>query len=165
MSGILETIDERTQDGFDIKCYALEEDDSPQGHFASGDDKADAQVLKDIADGALQWFCVKVTACKAGVKLAETYLGGCCYAEFKDFVKNDDYYKDMRAEVVTEARETIKKLSAKPRVSTELTDAIGIVREVKGEVKPETAAKRGWTKLSLVFRDEAGNVTEKVALA
>lgn len=107
---ILQTIDEREESGFDIKCYAIEENDSPAGHFASGDYSADAQVIADIDSGKLQWFCVKVTACKHDIKLAEAYLGACCYTEFKDFVTQDDYYADMRAEVISDAKQKIAKL-------------------------------------------------------
>lgn len=51
------------------------------------------------------------------------------------------------------------------RVSTELTDAKGIVREVRGCVQPHTAAKNGWKNLSLVFRDEAGAIIDKEKIA
>ena len=40
-----------TFEGFEINVYALPEDSDPAGHFASGDDKADAELVRKIRDG------------------------------------------------------------------------------------------------------------------
>lgn len=103
-------IDKREQDGFTIHCYALPEDMSPVGHFASGDDKADQEIIDKINDGTYRWFMVKVTASKEGIELGTDYLGGCCYESESEFVKEDDYYSDMRNAAIDEAKTILKKL-------------------------------------------------------
>ncbi len=107
-----ELINTEEKDGFTIRFYACEETDSPKGHFASGDDKADEEIIKLIRDGKLTWFCAKVTASKNGIELASDYLGACCYLSAKEFLDGDGYYSDMRETVIKEAKETIAKLYA-----------------------------------------------------
>ncbi len=97
-------------EGFTIRFYREDEDMSPVGQFASGDDALDAEVLRKIESGEYDWFCVKVTASKAGIELASTYLGGCCYESFEEFLTPDGYAFDMRSEAVDEARKVLAQL-------------------------------------------------------
>jgi hypothetical protein len=60
----------------------------------------------------LLWFCAKVTAHKAGVELADDYLGGCCYASVAEFVEPGCYYDDMRASVIEQAKAKLAQLAA-----------------------------------------------------
>lgn len=103
-------IDEREQEGFTVRCYALPEDMLPVERFASGDDVADQEIIDKINDGTYAWFMVKVTASKKGIVLGTDYLGGCCYKSEKDFVESDDYYAGMRAEAIAEAKKAIASL-------------------------------------------------------
>lgn len=107
-----EQIDETEKEGFTITIYAAPEDDSPDGHFASGDDAADKELLERIYNNDLAWFQVKCTASKNGIELATDYLGGCCYESYAEFIKCDDYAADMRKTVIAEAKEVITKLIA-----------------------------------------------------
>ena len=101
-----ELIHEETREGFDIRFYASPEIDSPDGAF---DD--DGETAAAIYEGRLDWFMAKVTASRHGVELASDYLGGCCYKSAWDFVRDDDYYADMRRQVVGDARAAIQKLT------------------------------------------------------
>jgi hypothetical protein len=56
------------------------------------------------------YFIAKVTASKHGIELGTDYLGGCCYDRISEFL-NDPYFSDMVDNVITEAKETIKKLT------------------------------------------------------
>ena len=100
------------KDGFTIRFYACEEDSSPDGHFDSGDDEYDQEILDKIADGTYTWFIAKVTASKEGIELADEYLGGCCYDTPMQFVKDNDYYADMVNTVIAEAKNKIAKLTS-----------------------------------------------------
>lgn len=105
-------IHEENYEGFTIRFYVEPEDESPRGQFMNEDGSDDEEILAKIEDGTYEWFCVKVTASKAGVELATDYLGGCCYASYEDFLTPDGYAADMRATVVEEARKTLAALAS-----------------------------------------------------
>lgn len=93
-------------EGFTIRGYACEEDLNPADHFE------DEEVIEGIRSGRYDWFCAKVTASKNGIKLADDYLGGCCYESVREFFNEvDGYYHDMRAVVVEAAKAAIKELA------------------------------------------------------
>lgn len=96
-------IDTREVDGFTIHTYVEPETYDP------ADDFDDEELLQGIKDGRYEWFRTMVTANKANVELGDTYVGGCCYESFKDFIK-DDYWTDMAGEAITEARRVIEEL-------------------------------------------------------
>lgn len=98
-------IDERKIDGLTIITMVLPEEEDPSEWFDN-----DPDIVQNIADGKLEWFQVWVWAEKLGIKLAEDFLGGCCYATHSDFV-DDIYHADMVHGVIYEANETIKKLA------------------------------------------------------
>lgn len=98
-----------TREGFDIRYYAAPEQDDPAGHF---DDNG--QTAQAIDAGRYEWFVAKVTASKAGVELADDYLGGCCYETAWDFVRAGDYYEDMVDIVIGRAREKLLALGVAP---------------------------------------------------
>ena len=102
-----ELINTETRNGFTIHAYAAPEDTDPNDHFDDNGESAEA-----INNGVFEWFMVKVTASKAGVKLAEDYLGGCCYANVADFISEpDSYYADMVIGVTDEAKDKIAELA------------------------------------------------------
>lgn len=69
-----------------------------------GDSEEDRQeLLRRIDNGTMLWFCAKVSAHKNGIELASDYLGGCCYDDVNDFVKNSGYYDAMIETVIDEA--------------------------------------------------------------
>lgn len=103
-----QTIHADTIDGFDVIVSVAPEEDDPRGHF---DD--DGETAQAIADGALDWFMVRVEAQRAGATLGLDYLGGCCYRSALDFVRETDgYYVDMVSRAIDDARETIRKINA-----------------------------------------------------
>lgn len=107
-----ELIHTEEREGFTLHAYRHNEDISPVGEFATGDDEADTQTIADIESGALDWFAVEVTASKASVELASDWLGACCYASAADFVTAGDYYDSMCAEAVSAARAKLAELCA-----------------------------------------------------
>lgn len=99
-----ELVHDEEHEGFDIRVYFTPELDNPRDHFD------DEETIRKINDGIYLWFTAKVTASKNGVELATDYLGACCYESARDFVQPGDYYDDMRANVVRDARIVIAGL-------------------------------------------------------
>ena len=94
-------------EGFTINVYALPEDTDPADCF----DDCCADDIAAIRDGRCEWFIAKVTASVDGVELGCIYLGGCAYYSLRDFISPDDYFGDMRAEAVAEARVTLNRIN------------------------------------------------------
>lgn len=99
-------------EGFEINVYALPEYCDPEGQFATDDDDADAEIIRQIREGECAWFCAKVTASRNGIELGASYLGCCCYDTETNFIAERDYFEDMRAEAVDNARAAIAALCA-----------------------------------------------------
>lgn len=103
-----ELIHTQERDGFTLALHFAPEDDAPEGHFATGDDAADAYLCESIRCGDLLWFVARVTASKAGVALGTSYLGCCCYDSSAQFIDNS--FDDMADDAIAEARATLAKL-------------------------------------------------------
>lgn len=96
--------------GFEIHLEILDEDTSPDNLIDWKSSEEREEFFSKLESGKLYWFCAKVSAKKADIELAAEYLGGCDYKSISDFLK-DNYYHDMREEVINEAKEKIKKLN------------------------------------------------------
>ena len=81
----------------EITLTVKPETDSPEGHFASGDDEQDkadvAKILKEAEWNEWAWCVVKVAA-KYKAWEGHDYLGGCSYQDEADF-RSGGYYEDM----------------------------------------------------------------------
>jgi len=105
-----ELIHEEEAAGFAIRFYACEEYSHPKDSF--DDTCHDVSDICDKIDrGVYVWFCAKVTASKNGIELASDYLGACLYDSCQQFVEHNDYYADMKATVIKEAKQAIAKLA------------------------------------------------------
>jgi hypothetical protein len=102
-----QTIHTFTKDGFDIRFAVFPELTHPNDHF---DD--DGETARAIAAGDYEWFVAMVTASKNGIELAEEYLGGCCYETFEAFMQPGDYFDDMVASAIDQAKQNIDALTA-----------------------------------------------------
>jgi hypothetical protein len=107
-----ELIHEEQSAGFTIRFYATPEDTHPRDLFDPTVSDID-EICRDIDNGRFTWFTAKVTASKNGIELAADYLGGNLYENVRDFVSEHDYYADMRATVIAEAKQAIRELTAK----------------------------------------------------
>jgi hypothetical protein len=104
-----ETIHTEKAAGFDVVFSVTHEHVEPDWEF---EDEADRQDTLDRIDrGDLVYFVARVEAFKNGVLLGTDYLGGCCYDSHMQFVEASDYYADMVENAVSEARQTIAKLT------------------------------------------------------
>lgn len=102
-------IHSEAREGFEILFYAEDEHITlEQLHFSPEDRE---EIGEKLERGDLVMFCAKVTASKNGIELAADYLGGCIYADEKDFVNNDCYYGDMVNTVIAEAQHAIINLT------------------------------------------------------
>lgn len=101
---------EETYEGFDICVYALSED-LPLEDIMDYDTIDEIRDLyRKISQGAIVYFCAKVTASKCGIELSSDYLGACLYDSYEAFIDIDGYFGDMRHNVVVEAKKAIKEL-------------------------------------------------------
>lgn len=87
---------------YEIECYP-EEDVSPEGQFATGDDERDNAIVRDIIErletNEWAWCCVRVVARLDGTDIeGDSYLGCCSYDSEDDFRENSGYYEDMKQE-------------------------------------------------------------------
>jgi hypothetical protein len=98
-----------TAAGFDIVFSVTYEDSEPDWDFENEEDKQN--TLRRIEQGDLVWFVARVQAFKNGIELGTDYLGGCCYDSYMQFVEENGYYADMVESAISEARETIAKLT------------------------------------------------------
>jgi hypothetical protein len=105
-----EVVHTEERDGFTVTLSVTPETDAPDWDFETPEDEA--ETLRKINSGLLLWFVAKATASKHDIELATDYLGGCCYAAVEDFLSPGDYWDDMRATVIAEARSNIAKLCA-----------------------------------------------------
>jgi hypothetical protein len=89
------------RDEFEYRIFVTDEDDDPEGHFASGDDAADKETVAWIREQAewnvWAWCVVKVTATHPDIEDLEgvDYLGGCSYNDEADFKTPGGYFADM----------------------------------------------------------------------
>ena len=100
-----ELINTEERDGFAIRFYATPEHVHPDDCF---DDAG--QTARDIDAGLYHWFTAKVTASMAGIDLGTDYLGCCCYPTVTDFV-GEDYFEDMVAAAIHQAKEHLAALA------------------------------------------------------
>ncbi len=102
-------------EAFEYTLSAEPEDDDPEGHFATGDDEADAKLVEDIRDerewNVWAWCVVKVSAHHPEIEGLEgtDYLGACSYTDAEDF-KTGGYYEQMKDEAARSLVEKIKKV-------------------------------------------------------
>lgn len=96
-------IRELTEEEVEFEVECLPEHEHPRGHFASGDDELDRQMVKRILQyrewNEWAWCVAKVTA-KWGEFEASEYLGCCSYDSKEDFMSPGGYYDDMKAEAL-----------------------------------------------------------------
>lgn len=95
------------RDGFEIVLSTTPEDMPPDWDET---EEQRAETLRKIEDGTWLYFIARVEACKEGIALGTSYLGGCCYENMQQFLKeSDDYYQDMVHEAIEEARARINR--------------------------------------------------------
>ena len=105
-----ETIHTTEIDGFEIRTQVAPESIHPRDLFDDTCHDID-QICRDIDEYRLNWFVARVSAHKAGIELAADYLGGCLYTDALQFVRDNDYYADMSATVIAEAKTKIQELA------------------------------------------------------
>jgi hypothetical protein len=101
-----ENINHETVEGFEIYLDATPEDNKPDWKMT---DDERVELFRQIDSGSTAWFVARVRAVKNNVKLAESYLGGCCYKSAHEFIEGD-YYPGMVQEFIAESRKMIASL-------------------------------------------------------
>ncbi len=96
---------------FRLACE--EEEESPAGHFASGDAEQDKENVREIIRGLQRgnqwaWCCAKVTAVWNGFEGSD-YLGACNYESEEDF-KAGEYYEQMKVDALAHLNDCLSKI-------------------------------------------------------
>jgi hypothetical protein len=99
---------------FEIEC--MPEDESPIGHFQSGDpeyeesDNAfERKIMREVEWNQWVWCCVKVTAKFEGFEGVD-FLGCCSYESQDDFEKNG-YFEDMKTEALNDLNQELQAVA------------------------------------------------------
>jgi len=98
--------------GVSIQVSPEDEQEGPEGSFASGDDAADREdcaiVRRMLNRGNFwAWFCAKVTVSFDGLT-SDQYLGACSYSDEADF-RSCGYFNDMVSEAIDDLNTQIEK--------------------------------------------------------
>ena len=68
------------------------------------------EIEDRIESGELECFEVKVSASIDDIEIASEYLGCCVYRNYIDFVTANDYYSDMKRDVLLTCKTLADKL-------------------------------------------------------
>ncbi len=109
---VIYTEDLEPMEGFELRFEALIEYDSPDWDFESEEERK--KLIDDINNGHMEWFCAHVIASIDGIQLGHTYLGGCCYKSYAEFLKEEG--ANLAAEAIKAAKETLHTLAAKEKL-------------------------------------------------
>lgn len=108
--------------GVVIEVMAEPEDSDPADSFATGDDAADAEMVADIrrranAGDVWAWCYVYVRVTFRGMVGTDS-LGGCSYADEKEFRAEGGYFDSMVSECLDEINaELAKRNQARPSMN------------------------------------------------
>lgn len=108
----IETLTAKIKPEVTYSILVRREEDGPEGHFASGDDKEDAEtcrkIRKDAESSEWAWCAVEVRA-EWNDLTGSDFLGGCSYASEKDF-KEGGYFEDMKDRALDELVAKVAKV-------------------------------------------------------
>ena len=96
----------RRADGFDVIVDKTYEDMHPNMSFEADDVK---EICDKIDRGIYDWFRLRVRVFFEGHEFGSAHLGGCCYEDANETLK-DGTADDMIAEAVEEARRAVGSL-------------------------------------------------------
>lgn len=107
-----------TKEEVQFEILIEDEDHSPRGSFASGDEEADEETVKEIIwrldHGDLWAWCQVCVKATWGDFSAKTWLGACSYKNEQDFIRDSGYYDSMCEESLEalnqKIRETMEKI-------------------------------------------------------
>jgi hypothetical protein len=104
-----EKIDSFERDGFEIIVDKTWEDIHPRDCF----DVPDAEeICMKIDEGTYDWFMLRVRVLFDGHEMGSHYLGGCCYEDAREVMK-DGTAEDCIYAAMEEAKAEIQRLKAK----------------------------------------------------
>ena len=105
------------REGYEIIVDKTWEDIDPRSCFEESDV---AEITDKINDGTYDWFMLRVRVLVEGLEIADHYLGGCCYEDAREVLK-DGTAEDCIGEALREAKGQVYRLS---RVFGGLSEAV-----------------------------------------
>jgi hypothetical protein len=124
MQRYYDTLAEFERDGFTVIVDKTWEDLSVADCF--DDSVTDIkQLCEDIDRGHLDWFMLRVRVLVEGLELGSHYLGGCCYEDAREVLK-DGTAEDCIGEALAEAKKDVYRLKQKFAELSDMVDREGI---------------------------------------
>jgi hypothetical protein len=110
------------RDGYTIIVDKSYEDLNPRDCFDTDDID---EICKDIDNGNLEWFMLRVRVLVEGLELGSAYLGGCLYKDPREIL-TDGTAEDFIAEAMTEAKGKVYRMYKRFQELSFNIDAEGI---------------------------------------
>jgi hypothetical protein len=129
----MELFHTETIDGIEYRLYAMQDDLQVRGNaLVSGDDDTDRDAEDEIIDrldrgDIWAWASVKVEAVldvDGEEFIGDDYLGGCSYADYRDFIAPGSYYDDMKAEALNRLKHELQTAVTRGRLAAETIKAL-----------------------------------------
>jgi len=119
-----DTLAEFERDGFTVIVDITSEDLNPYNCF---DDSCHdiAQICRDIEEGNLDWFMLRVRVMVDSLEMGSHYLGGCLYKDARE-VLTDGTAEDCIGEALHEAKREVYKYKQKFAELSDMVDREGI---------------------------------------
>jgi hypothetical protein len=112
------------RDGFTVIVDKSWEDLSPRDSFDDSCIDVD-EICKDIDNGNLDWFMLRVRVLVDSLEMGSHYLGGCLYKDARE-VLTDGTAEDCIGEALYEAKREVYKYKQKFAELSDMVDREGI---------------------------------------
>ena len=117
-----DTLAEYERDGFTVIVDKTWEDLHPSQCFEEEDVE---EIVRKIDNGTYDWFMLRVRVLVEGLELGSHYLGGCCYEDAREVLK-DGTAEDCIGEALAEAKKDVYRLKQKFAELSDMVDREGI---------------------------------------
>jgi hypothetical protein len=117
-----DTLAEYERDGFTVVVDKTWEDLHPSQCFEEEDVE---EIVRKIDNGTYDWFMLRVRVLVEGLELGSHYLGGCCYEDAREVLK-DGTAEDCIGEALAEAKKDVYRLKQKFAELSDMVDREGI---------------------------------------
>jgi hypothetical protein len=110
------------REGYTVVVDKSWEDLNPRDCF---DFDEEEDLFRKIEDGTYDWFMLRVRVMVEGLELASEYLGGCCYEDAREVLK-DGTAEDLIYTALIAAKKDVYRLKQKFCELSDAVDAEGV---------------------------------------
>jgi hypothetical protein len=113
------------RDGFTVIVDKSYEDLNPRDCFDFDSEEEVSKMCKDIDNGNLDWFMLRVRVMVDSLEMGSHYLGGCLYKDARE-VLTDGTAEDCIGEALHEAKREVYKYKQKFAELSDMVDREGV---------------------------------------